>query len=83
VIIQANLFVRPYAVIRADELDADGGRQPNVIGANSDIQDGVVIHSKPGAALTIGDHSSIEHHSIVHGPCEVGERVFIGVNSVL
>lgn len=25
VIIQANVFVGPYAVIRADEVDADGG----------------------------------------------------------
>lgn len=83
VIIQANVFVGPYAVIRADEVDADGGMQPIVIGANSNIQDGVVIHSKSGAAVTIGEHSSIAHCSIVHGPCEVGDRVFIGFNSVL
>ncbi|HEP8556355.1 TPA: dihydroorotase [Pseudomonas aeruginosa] len=83
VIIQANVFVGPYAVIRADEVDADGGMQPIVIGANSNIQDGVVIHSKSGAAVTIGEHSSIAHRSIVHGPCEVGDRVFIGFNSVL
>ncbi|HCF2943095.1 TPA: carbonate dehydratase, partial [Pseudomonas aeruginosa] len=67
VIIQANVFVGPYAVIRADEVDADGGMQPIVIGANSNIQDGVVIHSKSGAAVTIGEHSSIAHRSIVHG----------------
>ncbi|EOX9006394.1 carbonate dehydratase [Pseudomonas aeruginosa] len=83
VIIQANVFVGPYAVIRANEVDADGGMQPIVIGANSNIQDGVVIHSKSGAAVTIGEHSSIAHRSIVHGPCEVGDRVFIGFNSVL
>ena len=83
VIIHDNVFVGPYAVIRADEVDETGDMQPIVIGANSNIQDGVVIHSKSGAAVTIGEHSSIAHRSIIHGPCQVGNRVFIGFNSVL
>jgi acyl-[acyl carrier protein]--UDP-N-acetylglucosamine O-acyltransferase len=78
VIIGENVFVGPYAVIRADEVDASGGMDPIVIGANSNIQDGVVIHSKSGAAVTIGEFTSIAHRSIVHGPCTVGDRVFIG-----
>lgn len=82
-IIKENVFVGPYAVIRADEVDESGDMEPIVIGANSNIQDGVVIHSKSGAAVTIGEYSSIAHRSIVHGPCEVGNRVFIGFNSVL
>lgn len=83
VIVHENVFIGPYAVIRADELAIDGDMQPIVIGANSNIQDGVVIHSKSGAAVTIGEHTSIAHRSIVHGPCKVGDRVFIGFNSVL
>ncbi|MFW9609181.1 MAG: hypothetical protein ACMV0H_03180 [Aquaspirillum sp.] len=83
VIICENVFVGPYAVIRADEINADGDMEPIIIGANSNIQDGVVIHSKSGAAVTIGQHTSIAHRSIVHGPCQVGDRVFIGFNSVL
>ena len=43
------MFVGPYAVIRADEVDESGDMEPIVIGANSNIQDGVVIHSKSGA----------------------------------
>ncbi len=43
----------------------------------------MVIHSKSGAAVTIGEFTSIAHRSIVHGPCTVGDRVFIGFNSVL
>lgn len=46
VIICENVFVGPYAVIRADEINADGDMEPIIIGANSNIQDGVVIHSK-------------------------------------
>ncbi|WP_435635055.1 carbonate dehydratase [Pseudomonas solani] len=83
VIVQDNVFIGPYAVIRADEVDASGDMQPIVIGANSNIQDGVVIHSKSGAAVTIGSHTSIAHRSIIHGPCQVRDRVFIGFNSVL
>ena len=83
VIIKDNVFVGPYAVIRADEVNALGEMDPITIGANSNIQDGVVIHSKSGAAVTIGEFTSIAHRSIVHGPCQVGDRVFIGFNSVL
>ena len=83
VIVEENVFIGPYAVIRADEVDANGEMEPIVIGANSNIQDGVVIHSKSGAAVTIGAFTSIAHRSIVHGPCTVGDRVFIGFNSVL
>ena len=53
------------------------------IGDRTNIQDGVVIHSKSGAPVVIGEYSSIAHRSIVHGPCEVGDRVFLGFNSVL
>ena len=70
VIIKENVFVGPYAVIRADEVDESGDMEPIVIGANSNIQDGVVIHSKSGAAVTIGEFSSIAHRSIVHGPAK-------------
>lgn len=83
VIVHENVFIGPYAVIRADEMDAHGNMDPIVIGAHSNIQDGVVIHSKSGAAVTIGERTSIAHRAIVHGPCTVGNGVFIGFNSVL
>jgi carbonic anhydrase/acetyltransferase-like protein (isoleucine patch superfamily) len=83
VIVGANVFIGPYAVIRADETRDDGSMEPIIIGANSNIQDGVVIHSRAGGRVTIGEHTSIAHRSIIHGPCAVGDRVFIGFNSVL
>ncbi|RMX08240.1 carbonate dehydratase [Corticibacter populi] len=83
VIVEENVFIGPYAVIRADEMGAQGQIDPIVIGAHSNIQDGVVIHSKSGAAVTIGQRTSIAHRAIVHGPCTVGDSVFIGFNSVL
>ncbi|MFI8417026.1 carbonate dehydratase [Serratia sp. NPDC078593] len=83
VIIGDFVYVGPYAVIRADEVNLQGEMEPIVIGAHSNIQDGVVIHSKSGAAVTIGSFSSIAHRAIVHGPCRIDDRVFIGFNSVL
>ncbi|WP_297810069.1 carbonate dehydratase [uncultured Methylophaga sp.] len=83
VVIEENVFIGPYAVIRADELDENGNIEPIIIKAHSNIQDGVVIHSKSGAKVTIGEHTSIAHRAIVHGPCEISDKVFVGFNSVL
>lgn len=83
IFIEAGVFVGPYAVIRADEVNEEGDMEPVIIGANSNIQDGVVIHSKAGALVKVGERASIAHRSIVHGPCEVGNDVFVGFNSVL
>ena len=33
--------------------------------------------------MTIGTRTSIAHRSIVHGPCTIGDDVFVGFNSVL
>jgi carbonic anhydrase/acetyltransferase-like protein (isoleucine patch superfamily) len=78
IVVHENVFIGPYAVIRADEVDENGNMEPIIIGAHSNIQDGVVIHSKAGGLVEIGEYSSIAHRSIVHGPCKVGTRVFIG-----
>ena len=83
VVVHENVFIGPYAVIRADEVDANGEMEAIVIGAHSNIQDGVVIHAKSGAAVSIGERTSIAHRAIVHGPCSVGEGAFVGFNSVL
>lgn len=83
VIVEENVFIGPYAVIRADEVDDKGNIEPITIGADSNIQDGVVIHSKAGAIVKIGKRCSIAHRAIVHGPCEIGDDSFIGFNAVL
>ncbi|KAB2314690.1 carbonate dehydratase [Betaproteobacteria bacterium SCN2] len=83
IVVEENVFIGPYAVIRADEVDDKGEMEPIIIGAHSNIQDGVVIHCKAGGGVHIGRSTSIAHRSIVHGPCSVGDNVFIGFNSVL
>lgn len=42
-----------------------------------------MIHSKSGASVTIGERTSIAHRSIIHGPCDVGDDVFIRFNTVI
>lgn len=83
VIIEDNVFVGPYAVVRADEVNDQGEMEPIIIKRDSNIQDGVVIHSKAGAPVEIGERTSIAHRSIIHGPCTVGDDVFIGFNTVI
>ncbi len=81
--ISEGVFVGPYAVIRADEVDDRGHMEPIVIGEDTNIQDAVIIHSLSGSAVTIGQRTSIAHRAIVHGPCTVKDRCFIGFGSVL
>lgn len=81
--VEDDVFIGPYAVFRADETNESGHIEWIRIGHGSNLQDGVVIHSKSGAAVTIGSRTSVAHRSIVHGPCRIGDNVFIGFNSVL
>lgn len=83
VIIEENVYVGPYVVIRADELNAEGELAPIHIKKGTNIQDGVVIHAKDGAEVVIGENSSIAHRAIVHGPCVIADNCFVGFNSVL
>ncbi len=83
VVVERHVFIGPYAVIRADETDDQGNLHPIHIGEGTNIQDGVVMHSKDGGPISIGRNSSIAHRAIVHGPCRVGDSVFVGFNSVL
>ena len=61
------------AVIRADNT-------PILVGEDSNIQDGAVGHSDPGAPLTIGARVTIGHQAIVHG-CTIGDHCLIGMGA--
>jgi carbonic anhydrase/acetyltransferase-like protein (isoleucine patch superfamily) len=56
----ARASVWPNAVVRADSA-------PIIIGEESNVQDGVVIHVDPGLSCTIGPRVAIGHRAIVHG----------------
>lgn len=63
------------AVIRGDNT-------PMLIGARSNIQEGAMLHSDPGAPLTIGTDCTIGHHAILHG-CTIGNGVLIGMGAII
>lgn len=63
------------AVIRGDNT-------PMIVGDRSNIQEGAMCHSDPGAPLTIGSDCTIGHHAILHG-CTVGNRVLIGMGAIV
>jgi carbonic anhydrase/acetyltransferase-like protein (isoleucine patch superfamily) len=61
------------AVIRADNT-------PILIGEESNVQDGAIGHSDPGAPLTIGARVTIGHQAIVHG-CTISDDCLIGMGA--
>ena len=61
------------AVIRADNT-------PILIGEESNIQDGAVGHSDPGAPLVIGARVTVGHQAILHG-CTIGDNCLIGMGA--
>jgi len=61
------------AVIRADNT-------PILVGAESNIQDGAIGHSDPGAPLTIGGRVTVGHQAILHG-CTIADDCLIGMGA--
>ena len=78
-----NVYVGPNVVIRADERGERCEIKPIVIGENTNIQDGVVIHSHAGHSVNIGKNCCLTHGSLVHGPCNIGDGCFIGFKSIV
>ena len=52
------------------------------IGENTNIQDGSVLHTDPGAPLTVGKWVTVGHKAILHG-CTVGDESLIGMGAVV
>lgn len=50
------------------------------VGADSNIQDGAILHTDPGIRLQIGSHVSVGHGAILHG-CDIGDHTLIGIGS--
>ena len=82
-----NVIIAPNTSIRADE------GTPFYIGANTNIQDGVVIHgleqgrvlgdNQQAYSVWIGEGTCITHMALIHGPAYVGNECFIGFRSTV
>ena len=75
VILHDNVSIWFNAVLRGDN-------EPIIIGSNSNIQDGAVLHTDPGAPLTIGVNVTVGHLAMVHG-CTIGDGSLIGIHSTI
>ncbi|NMG15968.1 gamma carbonic anhydrase family protein [Aromatoleum bremense] len=59
-----------------------GDNDPIVIGDNTNIQDGSILHNDDGVPLTIGSNVTVGHMAMLHG-CTVGDGSLIGINAVV
>ena len=59
-----------------------GDNELIVVGAGSNIQEGCVLHTDPGAPLTIGRDCTIGHKAILHG-CTIGDNSLIGMGATV
>ena len=67
--------VWPCVVLRGDI-------EPIRVGADTNIQDGTVIHTDRGFPATIGDRVSVGHSVILHG-CTIEEDSLIGMGATV
>ena len=59
-----------------------GDNEPIHIGARSNIQDGALLHTDPGAPLTVESNVSVGHGAVLHG-CTVKSGSLIGIRAVI
>ncbi|MBX4158798.1 gamma carbonic anhydrase family protein, partial [Lactiplantibacillus plantarum] len=75
VILHANASVWFGATLRGDN-------DPIVVGPDSNVQDGGVLHTDLGSPLTLGRGVTVGHQAMLHG-CEVGDYSLIGIGAVV
>lgn len=59
-----------------------GDNERITIGENSNVQDGSVLHTDPGAPLAIGKNVTIGHMVMLHG-CTIGDGSLVGIGSII
>lgn len=91
--IDPTAFIHPLAIVLGDVtmgprasawptavLRGDG--DAIVVGADSNVQDGAVLHVDPGLPCTIGDRVTIGHRAVVHG-ATVEHDCIIGMGAIV
>ena len=91
--INTNSWVAPNAIITGKvKLEKNssiwfnvvlrGDIEKIIIGENSNIQDGSVLHTDPGCPLTVGKGVTVGHMVMLHG-CEISDDTLIGIGSTI
>lgn len=61
---------------------ARGDNEPIVIGARSNVQENVVLHTDMGFPLSIGEGCTIGHKAMLHG-CTIGDNTLVGMGATV
>lgn len=88
-----SVFLAKGAVVAGDVTLEDGvsvwfgtvvraEREPITIGAETNLQDGAVVHVDPGFPTRIGRRVTVGHRAVLHG-CTVGDDVLVGMGAVV
>jgi carbonic anhydrase len=86
VCIRDNVYIASNVSVRADE------GTPFYIGSNVNLQEGVILHGllnkrislgSSSYSIFIGNEATIAHGALVHGPCYIGNGVFVGFKSIV
>ncbi|HEX3276088.1 MAG TPA: gamma carbonic anhydrase family protein [Gemmatimonadales bacterium] len=91
--IHPTAFIAPGAAVMGDVTLGEeasvwygavvrGDMAPIVIGAQTNLQDGTIVHVDAGVPCTIGPRVGVGHRVILHG-CTVEPDCLIGMGSVL
>ena len=91
--VHPSAFVAPGAAVMGDVAigqDASvwygavlrGDMAPIVIGPESNLQDGTIVHVDEGMPCTVGRRVGVGHRVILHG-CTVEDECLIGMGSIL
>lgn len=75
VIMKKNASVWWNSVVRGDN-------EPIVLGENTQVQDGCVLHTDPGVPCTLGNNVSIGHMAMLHG-CTIADDTLIAIGCVI
>jgi carbonic anhydrase/acetyltransferase-like protein (isoleucine patch superfamily) len=59
-----------------------GDKSRIVVGAGSNLQDGVIVHAAPGFPASIGSGVSVGHAAVLHG-CTIEDDCLIGMGAIV
>ena len=59
-----------------------GDNERLTVGARSNIQEGVTLHTDDGLPLHIGADCTVGHNAILHS-CDIGDRCLIGMGAIV
>ncbi len=91
--IDATAFVAPNSTVIGDVVLGEnttvwynavlrGDIESIVVGDNTNIQEGCILHCKKGADVKIGSHVTVGHGAILHS-CHIGNNTLIGMGAIV